>query len=410
VNLPNHNRPLLSAAVAHVILLIICGAILGCIFVAGFSPFTPYRPNDVNWLENHDGLHFGDYASIVSSAPLQWEGSPDGPCSIELWMQPGMIQDSNTMLGFDSPENSVRFAIRQSLDDLSLVRKFPGHGSRKAQLLYIPRALRQDVPLFITLTSGSRGISIYLDGVLLRSSSEFSFVRRDLSGQMVVGTSPFENDSWSGVLHGIGLYDRELTAEEVRQNYAAWTASGRPSALAEGHATAVFRFNERTGPVVHNQIRGGVDLYIPDHYLVLHPPFLEAFWRPTDWRWSFWKDALVNLFGFVPLGFFFCVYFSRSMPMRRAILLTIVFGCALSFLIEATQYYLPTRDSDSRDWLNNTLGTIVGALMYRPGFMQRIVARFGVVSRETGHSNPALGEAVLEERGVPQDRRPRLRV
>jgi VanZ like family/Concanavalin A-like lectin/glucanases superfamily len=389
------NRPLLPARVANGILLFICGSILCVIFVTGLSPFTPHRPNDVNWLENQDGLHFGDYASILSSAPLRWEGPPDGPCSIELWMQPGMIQDSNTMLGFDSPENSVRFAIKQSLDDLSLVRKFTRQSGR-TQVLYVPHALRQDVPLFITLTSGRTGISIYLDGVLVRSSSEFSFVPRDLSGRMVVGTSPFENDSWSGVLHGIGLYDQELTAEEVRQNYAAWTAFGQPSAIAERQATAVFRFNERTGTVAHNQIHGGIDLYIPDHYLVLHPRFLEAFWRPTDWGWGFWKDVLINLFGFVPLGFFFCVYFSRSMSVRRAILLTIVFGCALSFLIEATQYYLPTRDSDSRDWLNNTLGTILGALMYRPDFMQRIVARFGVVSRETGHSNPVHGEAVLE--------------
>jgi hypothetical protein len=389
------NRPLLPARVANGVLLFICGSILCVISGAGFSPFTPYRPNDVNWLKNQDGLHFGDYASILSSAPLRWEGPPDGPCSIELWMQPGLIQDSNTMLGFDSPENSVRFAIRQSLDDLSLVRKLTNRGSRKAQLLYIPHALRQDVPLFITLTSGRTGISVYLDGVLVRSSSEFSFVRRDLSGQMVVGTSPFENDSWSGVLRGIGLYDRELTAEEVQQNYAAWTASSQPNALAKKQATAVFRFNERTGTVVHNQIHGGSDLYIPDHYLVLHPPFLEAFWRLRDWGWGFWKDVLINVFGFVPLGLFFCVYFSRSMPVTRAILLTIVFGCALSLLIEATQYYLPTRDSDSRDWLNNTLGTILGALMYRPVFVQRIVAKFGIVSRQNSRTVAVADNAVL---------------
>jgi hypothetical protein len=374
------NRPLLPGRVAHAILLVICGVILCCIFIAGLSPFTSNPRNEVKWLKDQNGLHFGEYASILSSAPLRWKGPPDGPCSIEFWMQPGLIEDSNTMMAFDSPGAPVRFRIRQSLDDLALEWNSTRRNNPKSQILYVPHALHQDVPLFITLTSGRGGISIYLNGVLVRSSPEFTFTRRDLSGQMVIGNSPWADDSWSGVLHGIGLYDRELTAEEVRQNYADWTTSGQPRALAEEQATAVFRFDERTGTVVHNQVPGGIDLYIPDHYLVLHPPFLEAFWRPTDWGWGFWKDALVNVGGFVPLGFFFCVYFSRSMPVTRAILLTIAFGCAVSFFIEATQFYLPTRDSDSRDWLNNTLGTILGALMYGPGFVQRIVAKLGITT------------------------------
>jgi hypothetical protein len=394
MRLLNDNRPLLSAPVAHATLLIVCGAILCCLLVAGLSPFTSHPRNEVKWLENQNGLHFGEYASILSSAPLRWEGPPDGPCSIELWMQPGIIEDANTMMAFDSPGAPVRFGIKQSLDDLALAWNSNRRNNPKAKILYVPHALQQDVPLFITLTSGKGGVSIYLNGALVRSSPEFSFTRGHLSGQMVIGNSPWANDSWSGVLHGIGLYERELTGEEVRQNYADWTTAGQPKALAEEQATAVFRFNERTGTVVHNQVRGGIDLYIPDHYLVLHPPFLEALWRPADWDW---KDALVNVFGFAPFGFFFCVYFSRSMPVKRAILVTILFGCAVSFFIEATQYYLPTRDSDSRDWFNNTLGTILGALMFGLDFVQKVIARFGFISWEKRHPGPVPGQVVREE-------------
>jgi hypothetical protein len=379
------------------VLLGLCLCLLAGILAVGLWPFTSRPHNDVNWIENQNGLSFGEYASILSSAPLRVDGPPDGPCSIELWMQPGLIEDSNTMLAFDSPENPVRFRIEQSLDDVALERKFTSHKPPTAQVIYIPRALRQDTPLFITLTSGRGGMSIYLDGVHVRSSSDFRFARSDLSGLMVVGNSPFANDSWSGVLRGIGLYNQELTAEDVRHNYAAWAASGQPSALAEKQAIGVFRFNERTGTVVHNQVPGGIDLYIPDHYLVLHPPFLEAFWRTTGWGWGVWKDALINVGGFVPLGFFFCVYFAQSMPVTRAIVLTIMFGCAASFLIEATQYYLPTRDSESWDLLNNTLGTILGAVMYWPGFVQRILARLGIVLLENSRANPVPGDAVLVE-------------
>jgi hypothetical protein len=392
----NEDKSLIPERVANRILQVICGMILCGILIAGLWPFTPHPKNQVQWLDHQNGLYFGDYATILSSAPLHMDGPQDGPCSVELWLQPGLIQDSNTTLAFDSPEDSAHFRIKQSLDDVALERTSNRHKSMTKQTLYIPHALRQDTPLFITLTSGRGGMSIYLNGVLVQSSSGFRFSPRDLSGQMVVGNSPFSNDSWSGVLRGIGLYNQELTAEVVRQNYAAWTESGQPSALAEKEATAVFPFNERTGTVVHNLVPGEIDLYIPDHYLVLHPALLEAFWRRTDWGWGFWKDALINLFGFIPLGFFFCVYFSRSMPVTRATLLTIIFGCAVSFLIEVGQYYLPTRESGSWDLITNTLGTVLGALMYWPGFGRRILARFGIVSLEHSHAYSVPGDAVLK--------------
>jgi glycopeptide antibiotics resistance protein len=85
-----------------------------------------------------------------------------------------------------------------------------------------------------------------------------------------------------------------------------------------------------------------------------------------------------------------------SRPVRRAIILTIIFGCAISFIIEATQFYLPTRDSDSMDFINNTLGTILGALLYRPRFVQDLLARFGIVTLENSHAHSTAGDAVLK--------------
>ena len=131
-----------------------------------------------------------------------------------------------------------------------------------------------------------------------------------------------------------------------------------------------------------------VDLQIPDYFQVLYPPFLQRFWKNWGWHWGFWQDGLVNIIGFLPLGFFFCAYFSASRPLSRAIVLTIILGCAASFIIEATQFYLPTRDSDSMDLINNTLGTVFGALAYRPRFVKKAPARFGIVLLENRQVNP----------------------
>ena len=388
---------LLSRRLANSLLLVACLLILCGILIAGLSPFTPHLKNQVRWLDHQNGLYFGEYASILSSAPLHVDGPPDGPCSVELWLQPGVIDDSNTILAFQTPETPLQFGIRQNNQALMLTRQVSGVDSRVTKkLIYMNDVFRQDTPVLITVTAGAQGTAVYLNGLLARSDAGFGLTRHDLNGGIVVGNSPVVNDSWSGVLRGIGIYNQELTADQVRHDYDEWTRAGQPGNLEAKKAIAIYPFAERSGRVVHSQVPSAVNLEIPDYYLVLYPPFLQPFWKHWGWNWAFWKDGLVNVTGFMPLGFFFCAYLSLSRPVSRAILLTILIGCAISFVIEATQFYLPTRDSDSMDFINNTLGTAFGALLIRPRFVQKILARFGIVALENSHPIPEQKDLILK--------------
>lgn len=364
----------------------VCLCLLAGILVAGLWPFTPWPHNDVSWIANQNGLLFGDYGSILSSAPLPLDGPPDGPCSIELWSQPGLIDDSNTMLAFQTPESPLRFRIEQNGKALRFDRQETGRYAREgSEHIWMADVLRPDTPILVTVTAGAGGTAVYLNGELARSAPEFHLVRRDLTGGIVVANSAVINDSWAGVLRGIGIYNQELSPAQVRRNYEDWTRWGRPSALEETKAAAVYPFTERSGKVVHSLVMAGADLYIPDYYVVLYPPFLQPFWTHWGWNWAFWKDGLINILGFMPLGFFFCLYFAQSKPLGRAILLTCIFGCAISFVIEATQFYLPTRDSDSMDFINNTLGTALGAMCCLPHFVQSLLARLGMAPIRKWH-------------------------
>ncbi len=351
--------------------------------MAGLSPFTPHLPNQVHWLDHGNGLHFGKYATILSANPLRVDGPLDGPCSVELWLQPALLDDSNTVLAFTTPQNHRQFRIRQNNDALMLMRQWvSADGQIVKKLIYINGVFREDTPVLITVTAGAPGTTIYLNGIPAVTSQDFGLTRRDLNGRIVVGNSPVENDSWSGVLRGIGIYNRELKADEVRRDYEQWNSSGQPGDLEAKKAVAIYPFAEHIGEVIHSQLSSGVDLEIPKYYLVLYPHFLQPFWQHWGCNWAFWKDGIINIARFIPLGFFYCAYFSLHRPVSRAILLTIIFGCAISFMIEATQYYLPTRDSDSMDFINNTLGTILGAFCVRPRFMQNVLRLFGIVSLE----------------------------
>ena len=229
------------------VLLGLCLCLLAGILGFGLWPFTPWPHNDVSWIKNQNGLLFGEYGTILSSAPLHVEGPPDGPCSIELWLQPGLIDDSNTMLAFQTPETPLQFRIQQNGESLIFSRKAYGMDSHaSAKRIYMSSAFRQDTPLLITVTAGAHGTSVYLNGAIKRFSADFGLTRHDLNGGVVVGTSPASNDSWSGILHGIGIYNRELTADEVNRDYEQWTRTGQPVDLEVNKAVAVYSFSERS--------------------------------------------------------------------------------------------------------------------------------------------------------------------
>jgi glycopeptide antibiotics resistance protein len=138
---------------------------------------------------------------------------------------------------------------------------------------------------------------------------------------------------------------------------------------------ALYLFDERAGRVIHNQVPSGTDLYIPDRFLVLDQALLRPFWEEFRPGWSYWEDALVNVAGFVPLGFFFCACFSLAGRIKRAALVTILLGFTVSLTIECLQAFLPTRDSGTTDVITNTLGTCLGVWLYRLNLWRILFAR-----------------------------------
>jgi VanZ family protein len=105
------------------------------------------------------------------------------------------------------------------------------------------------------------------------------------------------------------------------------------------------------------------DLAIPPSFLIPHKRFLT--WPTQDFEGSrgFQRDILINIAGFLVLGFFFCVYRAASASRFGAALQAILAGFAVSLAIEALQMFLPTRTSSIVDLGANTLGAALGALL-----------------------------------------------
>jgi hypothetical protein len=229
---------------------------------------------------------------------------------------------------------------------------------------YVGGVFKSLKPVFVTITSGEAGAAIYVDGTLVKNFPNFAFSRGDLTGQLIIGNAPSTTYTWPGQFKGFAVYDRELTAGEVSQNYAKWTEN-RQADLAKGEdVVALYLFNEGSGSVVHSQVASATDLLIPKRFRVFHKEFLEPFWKEFRPGWSYWKDVGINIAGFAPLGFFFCSYFSLVRRLEHPALVTIAVGFLVSLTIEVLQAFLPTRDSGTTDLITNTFGTALGVILY----------------------------------------------
>ena len=337
----------------------LCAATLGVILTLGLWPFCAPR-NAVAWIPGSNGILFGAPGTAFSRSDFPLTAPADAPCSMELWVQPSGTQNSGTLAAFYTPRNPESFALRQSLSDLALQRSGPGPSR-----FYVNDVFRAARPVFLTVSSGPHGTAVYVDGVLRRAAAGFRINAAGCSGRLVLGTSATESDNWTGVLRGLAIYRGEIEPAEALRHYEDWSRDGQP-ALGAGDATlALFPFDERGGDWAYNRIPAGPDLFLPQQYEIQDQAFLQPFWSEFELSWAYFRGAVKNVVGFVPLGFFYYAWFAVKAPGRRAVRKTVLLGFAVSLTIEVLQAFLPTRDSGTTDLITNTLGTWLGVVLYQ---------------------------------------------
>ena len=86
------------------------------------------------------------------------------------------------------------------------------------------------------------------------------------------------------------------------------------------------------------------------------PFFLFAHWPPRIRRF----DVAINVIAYVPFGFFVALIGGRRSAYAR-FATGVGVAAILSFAIETTQAFLPTRESDVVDLVSNTIGATIGA-------------------------------------------------
>lgn len=102
--------------------------------------------------------------------------------------------------------------------------------------------------------------------------------------------------------------------------------------------------------------------------------FLGFLWAPWPRYWTAF-DVAGNLVGYVPLGFFMAVTVLRTRGGLWQLVGAWTLASALSLCLEALQVYLPSRVPSNVDWLLNTagagLGAVLALLVHQVGWLTR---------------------------------------
>ena len=223
----------------------------------------------MEWVKDQDGLQFGDYGTIRSSGTFRMAGpSSEASSSLEMWFEPALTNDSNTMLVFSTPQHPMQLSLHQRFSNLIIVHSVRS-GRQGTEMIGIDDIFHRGKPVFVTVTSGAEGTETYVNGVFARRFPHFRLAD-DFTGQLEIGTSTIESDTWQGILKGLAVYYRELSASAVHRHYETWTKFGRPEIYPDEGAVALYLLNEHAGNVVHNAFLSAIDLDIPNRYSLLH--------------------------------------------------------------------------------------------------------------------------------------------
>ena len=233
-------------------------------------------------------------------------------------------------------------------------------------------------PFFLAVRSDARGSALYVDGrrVALREDVTFRLPTDDTPGRLVLGNSVYGDSSWSGRILGVALHGAALDEPTIQGHLELWRDNRGFTGSEYESAHLSYPLSELTGREALDQSSRGNDLHFPREQSFVTPKLFADDINPFAATRLMTFDVVINVVGFIPLGFLLFALVTRvtSVSRRSALATTIVTGFVLSLGIEAAQAWIPSRSSSVLDLLLNTMGTGLGSVAFLVG-AARVPAR-----------------------------------
>lgn len=245
-------------------------------------------------------------------------------------------------------------------------------GDDFAHRLLLPRltadtSTMADQAALLTVVSAPDATRLYLNGRQVDASPalRLRIPVEPSPARLVLGNSVGASQPWTGDIGLFSLLPRACDESEVADRYTRWRANGERALPESSRPLLLYHLAEARAGRIPNRGAVGEPLQIPDRLYALGNRALAG---PIamDFRDRLMvRDAILNLIGFVPLGFAFSMALSPRIHRRSTLVgFSVAAGLGLSLLIELSQTCIPTRDSSLRDLLLNGAGAALGAALW----------------------------------------------
>jgi len=341
--------------------------ILGMLFI-GLWPLNYFPENQVTWVEDGSGISFQRRGLVFSteSTTWPWNDYSEEPITLELILKPEKTHYRGIPHILSLCDRSGRevvylgqwknHLIIRLMDDnhwVEKVKKEIGFGEvlLPGKLAHITLILFKDQAAFFT------------GGELVKEFSGFNLTEQMAERQVqsiVFGNSSTGDRPWRGEILDFTVFHKALDRNIIRNRYQKWESGEVDNT---GEEIIQYRFQKNSERIIQNEAGKDWNLIIPNTLTPLRREFLSLPSRLFIKKKSFYKDAIINLFGFMPLGFFLAMLFAPSASRKhiRTLAIAVLLGGLLSLFIEINQVFLVSRSSSATDLFLNILGTAVGA-------------------------------------------------
>jgi len=221
---------------------------------------------------------------------------------------------------------------------------------------------------FITVTSGEEGTEVYLDGQFVTRKKDLTLkIPTGNETRLLLGNSVYGNQPWHGDIYGLAFYGYPLTAQDAASHFDRWVQVRNFSFANKEKPFVLYIFDEKVGERALDRASGNNPLKIPSRTHLLKKKILFPARTPFKFDRSFYMDSIINLLGFIPLGFILTATFVKlgGTFKKHDVLIAVCLCFGVSLFIEIFQAWIPSRDSYLLDLILNTLGALVGATLYR---------------------------------------------
>jgi VanZ family protein len=361
------------------LLFVLSAVLLLIVLFFGLSSKDFHFSNDATWIQHEPGLRFENYGIAYATIDDQTKSTIAAAkaFSIEIAFKPKSfdVRRFSFLLSIHAGKDSDQLIIEQWQSSMIIMNGNDYRNRRKTKRIATDIVSSSPQRVLLTITTGAEGTALYVNGRLIRKRAGLilKIPKGDVQ-RLVLGNSVYGQNSWKGELYGLAIYFTKLDAETVESRFHAWSKNQALPFSSTIKPALFFALDEGKGTETSDHVNRSRKLNIPADFPVLNKKFITPPWRDFSADINYLTDVMINLLGFLPLGFILCALFilSDAVMQKKAIVLSVIVCFFISLGIEIAQAWIPSRSSQGSDLLMNTIGAFIGAILCKPLLRARL--------------------------------------